>query len=710
MRHTIFKILFLAMAVGLPFSSATFAQNDSAATEADLIALLQSDAAPADKALACKNLAIHGSANAVPELAKLLPNEQLSSWARIALEAIPDSAADAALRDATQSLQGKLLVGTINSIGVREDAEATDLLAAKLIDEDAEVASAAAVALGHIGSEAAADHLRGALADASPLVQSAIAEGCVLCAEQMWIDGNTDKAIEIYDEIRESELPKQRVIEATRGAILARGDEGIPMLMDLFSSSDKHMFNLALGTAREFPGTNVDKEFAKALADTTPDRAGLILLAMADRSDSVDLPTILAAAKEGPASVRLAAVRALGQVGDASCLPTLLEISLEQDNELRAQAQATLAELPGDAVNAQIVAQLDQASGTIYPLLIDLVGQRRIPAKDSLMKALAHNDAQVRAAALRALGETIDPDGLEVLIGQVIEPRHPGDVEIAQRALKAASIRMPDPNLCAAKLSEALTASDSLPTQIAILQTLGAVGGPKALETVGKAAGSSQDELQDVGSRLLGTWMTADAAPVLLDLSQQAESNKYKVRALRGYLRIARQFVLPEGERAAMCEKALAAATRQQEKELVLQILARYPNAPNLKLAMVAMGDPNLKDQATEVAMTIAQKVGASEADLQALLSQSDLGQIELEILSAQYGAGSQQKDVTALVQKAANDLPLVILSAPSYNDALGGDPVPGTQKQLTIRYKMNGQEGEATFTENAPIFLKKPN
>ena len=128
------------MAVGLPFSSATFAQNDSAATEADLIALLQSDAAPADKALACKNLAIHGSANAVPELAKLLPNEQLSSWARIALEAIPDSAADAALRDATQSLQGKLLVGTINSIGVREDAEATDLLAAKLIDEDAEEA------------------------------------------------------------------------------------------------------------------------------------------------------------------------------------------------------------------------------------------------------------------------------------------------------------------------------------------------------------------------------------------------------------------------------------------------------------------------------------------------------------------------------------------------------------------------------------------
>ena len=41
--------------------------------EKELLALLQSEAPPAEKALACKKLAIHGSAGAVPELAKLLP-------------------------------------------------------------------------------------------------------------------------------------------------------------------------------------------------------------------------------------------------------------------------------------------------------------------------------------------------------------------------------------------------------------------------------------------------------------------------------------------------------------------------------------------------------------------------------------------------------------------------------------------------------------
>ena len=60
----------------------------------ELIAGLQSDSPPAEKAITCKLLAIHGSSEAVPDLAELLPDPQLSSWARIALEAIPGPAAD----------------------------------------------------------------------------------------------------------------------------------------------------------------------------------------------------------------------------------------------------------------------------------------------------------------------------------------------------------------------------------------------------------------------------------------------------------------------------------------------------------------------------------------------------------------------------------------------------------------------------------------
>ncbi|HXY36116.1 MAG TPA: hypothetical protein VEI07_17910, partial [Planctomycetaceae bacterium] len=65
--------------------------------EADLIKILQSDAPKAKKADACKDLAVYGSPKAVPELARLLSDAQLASWARIALEAIPGPASDTAL-------------------------------------------------------------------------------------------------------------------------------------------------------------------------------------------------------------------------------------------------------------------------------------------------------------------------------------------------------------------------------------------------------------------------------------------------------------------------------------------------------------------------------------------------------------------------------------------------------------------------------------
>src|SRR4051812_22508481 len=131
--------------------------------EADLIKVLQSSAAPEDKAIACKRLAVYGTKEAVPALARLLPDEKLTSSARIALEGIPGSAAGKALRDAVPKVKGKVLVGVINSIGVRRDSGAASLLGRKLDDPDTAVASAAAESLGRIGGSRAARALQGHL-------------------------------------------------------------------------------------------------------------------------------------------------------------------------------------------------------------------------------------------------------------------------------------------------------------------------------------------------------------------------------------------------------------------------------------------------------------------------------------------------------------------------------------------------------------------
>ena len=155
----------------MALTTATLAADDRATMSAEkgreALAVLQSSAPAGEKALACKRLAVYGKADAVPALAALLSDEKMASWSRIALEAIPGPAADEALREALSKLQGKLLVGVINSIGVRRDAKAVGALAKKLNDPDAQVATAAAIALGRIGDDTAAKALEKSLASTS---------------------------------------------------------------------------------------------------------------------------------------------------------------------------------------------------------------------------------------------------------------------------------------------------------------------------------------------------------------------------------------------------------------------------------------------------------------------------------------------------------------------------------------------------------------
>lgn len=676
--------------------------------EKELIAVLRSDAPPQDKAIACKKLAIDGSSEAVGDLAKLLSDPQLASWSRIALEAIPGTAPDEALRKASESLEGNLLVGVLNSIGVRRDANSVEVLTKRLSDKDDEVASAAAVALGRIGNAASEKTLRIALTSGPAKVRSAAAEGCVLCAERLLAEGKSADAVALYDEVRKTELPKQRIVEATRGAILARKDEGIPLLIEQLRSTDKKLFEVGLFTAREFPGSEVDKALAAELAKATPEHAALILHAMADRKETVVVAAVSKAAASGPKPVRLAAIKALSQVGDASSVDALLGTAIDADEDLALAAKATLSELPGDKINSQIAAMLPDAKGKTYPLLIELVGQRRIEATPALLKAVESSDKNIRQAALLALGETVSLKNLNVLISQAINTKNADDAATAQQALKTASVRMPDREACATELA---TAIDKAPatSKILLLEILGDVGGEKALRTLSTAAKSNSPQLQDAGSRVLGKWASLDGAPVLLDLAKTAPAAQFRNRALKGYISLARRFAMPDEQRADMCQKAFDLCKETTEQKLILDVCRIQPSTETLKFAIKLMKVPDLKEDATQTTLLVAQKLGAKGVNVSEHLSTAGFDKVKVEIVKAEYGSGATQKDVTAIVKKQATDLPLITLAGDGYNASFGGDPAPNTVKQLKIQYKINGKSGEATFAENALIVLPMP-
>ncbi len=587
-------------------------------TEAELIAVLRSDASEADKALVCKKLAIKGSAAAVGDLTKLLSNERLASWARIPLEAIPGAEADAALRTAAGSLSGRLLVGVINSIGVRRDAAATSLLEGRLADADAEVATAAAAALGKIGTPAAAAILAKQLTAVEPRLDH-MAQAAIVCAERLLAAGQAAEAAKLCDAVRMAKVSEQRQAEATRGLILARGKDGIPMLIETLRSPARRLANIGLFTARELLDGPTAGDVDVAIVDEIPrlagggnaDKAALLVNVLADRNADGGAPaglqaTVLRWAASSPQVVRLAALEAIGRIGDASAVDPL--VSLAADPAVSDAARMALVALPGEAVNRVVIGRLSGADAKLQPILAQVIGARRIPAVAQLQPLVASTDPTVRVAALEALGNVVDLASLGLLVDPVVKPRDAAEGEAAHKALRTACVRMPDREACAEKLATAVAAASG-DTKVKLLEIAGDVGGTKALATVKAAAMSGEESLADAATRLLGKWMTADAAPVLLDLAAAPIGDKYQTRAIRGYIRIARQFALADAERAEMCKKALAAAKDAADRKSVLEILPRYPSSAMLAVAEQASKLPGLDAEAKAAADAIRAKL-----------------------------------------------------------------------------------------------------
>ena len=125
----------------------------------------QPDATLHDRARACQQLGEVGTKEAVPALAALLSDEKLSAYARSGLEGIPDPSAAEALRAALNDLDGNLLIGVVNSLGVLRDPRAVGALSKLAGNPKSGVAGEALLALGRISNAEAINIVRQALSE-----------------------------------------------------------------------------------------------------------------------------------------------------------------------------------------------------------------------------------------------------------------------------------------------------------------------------------------------------------------------------------------------------------------------------------------------------------------------------------------------------------------------------------------------------------------
>lgn len=607
----------LAAALLCGVAVTSFAQTapvPSKEQEAKLLAVLQSGASHKEKADACRELAHVGTKNAVPVLAALLDDEQLAHMARYGLETIPSPAVDKAFRDALPKLKGRHLIGVITSLGVRQDADAVKPLGKLLQDADAGVADAAARALGQIGTKSAAQTLEAALAGtAKPLP---ICEGLFRCAEVFLKKGQRKDAVEIYDRLRNLPNAAHQVrAGALRGAILARGKDGAPLLAEAIRGSDWVLADAAARTAMEMPDASVTKVLTDGLAKLPADRQVLVLQTLGKRADASALPTVLAAARSGEKSSRIAAIRAVAEIGNASGASTLVELLRDTDAEVAEAARDSLSGLQGAAADTAVLALLNGADVRSKLSGLDLVARRRMTsALPELQRATADADSKVRAAALKQLAELGGEPEFSTLLAKLARVTEADDATAVEDALITLCARLGKPDVRAEKLTAQLPSASPL-QKASLLRVLGSVGGAKALAVVRTAVNDANPSVHAAALAALNAWPNVEVAPELLTLARSSLAAEEKMACLRSYLRWAADADVPVKQRLAMCHDAVSLADRIEEKKLLLAALGGIQSPEAVTQILPFLDDAATREEACVAIVGIGEKLAKAKDD-----------------------------------------------------------------------------------------------
>lgn len=412
----------------------------AATTEADLVAVLKSDAQLKEKIDACREIGRIGTAAAVPALAALLPNPELSHMARVALEMIPDEAAAAALRSALGTTTGALRVGVAGSLGARRDAKSVAALAALLKDSDPALVETSAKALGRIGGAEALQALEGALGSAPAPLRAALGEGLLRCAEAA---ESPRAASSLYDRLLAAGLPPPVRQAALRGAILARGEDGVPMILDALRGTDGLAISTALRAAHELPGKGVSKKLADALPSLPAVLQPVVVGLLGQRGDADAAPALTGLTKAGgDKALRLAAIGALLRVGAEDAAPLLAGLAGDSDEDIAQAARSALGTIPGAQADKVVLAMLDRDDAAARAAAVELIAQRApAGACGRLLKVAADPDEKVRVAALRALKSCATADDIPALLARLPKAGPGTEMQAYEGALGAICAR-----------------------------------------------------------------------------------------------------------------------------------------------------------------------------------------------------------------------------------------------------------------------------
>lgn len=280
-----------------------------------LVALLTPAAAPEVTGFICERLAEVGSDAHVPAIARCIPDERASTAACHALMRIGTATAIDALRTAVNGTSALPRAGAIQALGQLRDAPSEPLLIHALGDSDVQVASAAAVAVGKLGTATCADALQKTAPGRIP--PELLAQALITCADRLVADGKQELARRIYEALYQPSSSPGVRCASLRGLAMCGSDRAmVAALLD----KDRSVQRLGLQLLRESLGTQdadaqITAWFAQWVAQTTDADTRKAIVAQFPGAPSAAMLELAVDLMKQEPSLREAAAAVAAQIG-----------------------------------------------------------------------------------------------------------------------------------------------------------------------------------------------------------------------------------------------------------------------------------------------------------------------------------------------------------------------------------------------------------
>jgi HEAT repeat protein len=583
------------------------------AIETRLLAILNAPATPKDaKRYICRWLAVVGSPDCVPAVAPLLTDADLSHPARMALEPMASPVAGAALRDALPKVHGRLLAGLIGSLGVRRDPEAVGFLAGAAKDDDPVVANAAIMALGAIGSEAAAQTL--AALQVAPSLSRALARARITAAGHLKSDGAKTQAVATYRDLMQPAQPRFIRIAALKGLIGALPlAEAVKLVTEMVQGEDATMREATVGAYATSTDAALQGAVAAALPTMKPSGQLILLGVLADLPSVAARPAVLSlAGQESNPAVQAAAIECLGPHGEAADVAMLVRLAGTTQGQVAEAARKTLVRLGKPGVDEALIGLIESPNASDRATVLGVLASRRtVAALPTIVRLIGGTDTGLSAEAAKALGVMGQGAQLSALTAVILVTENTQLRDACEEAARAICTRAQDKTAGADVVLGALGQAKQPSARAALLRLLGYAPGSASLAAVVKAMGDTDTEVHQAAFRTLVSWPDATALPQLVEVARRAPDSADAIVALRdGCLRLGATEEVPLAERLSAYRSVLEVARRREEKRQAISGLAEISSLRSLDLLKACGEDAALKNEAIPAAIRVARELG----------------------------------------------------------------------------------------------------